>query len=227
MGALTFAEILTEGGLLGGNDSLTTRAPIALKNWLRRQAAVWPWPHVIRTVSGLSLAAQSSATVGAGSGGVTDIIHQVKKPITLYSPDFRSRLRPDIVAYDESNLGLSIAVQAGQSSYGSPTKAKVGRVFGVRGQWQIDFFPRPDRAYLMELILHVIPADPAPADIPWYPEDETMIEFVSTFIKRYDNDDDRFDAMEVVAAKVVDDRAVHGGVPGFNEDLSLDESVFK
>lgn len=227
MGQLTFQNIIDTGLLRGGNDTLTTQAPIFLKGWLRKQAARWPWPQVVKRYSGLTLSASSVATIGAGSGGVTEVIKEVKKPIRLYSADYKKRSQIDIVAYDETHLGLDQTMAAGLAETGLPSTAKVMQVNGTMGRWTIEFFPLPDQSYLMSLLLHTIPTDPAVNAVPWYPEDETMVEAVAAFAVGWDSKSAGEAAMSIVADMVVTDRNAHGGVPGFNEDIELDPSVFK
>lgn len=228
MGERTVDTIINEGLLAGGDDTIPTRALVALNSWLQTQAAAWPWPHVIRKVSGIALPAQTSVlTVGAGGGGISDIIKEVRRPIRLYSSDFKTRSQLDLIDGDETQANFDSTIAAGQAQYGLPVYAKVTAQYGTRGAWDLQPFPIPDKAYLLTFPIHVIPASYVLGQTPWYPEDSTMIKFVEAFARQWNKQPDWQLQMQIVASKVAEDRIRHGSVQGFNEVVELDHKTFK
>lgn len=228
MGERTVDVIVSEGLLRGGDDTIPTKALNALNTWLGVQAAAWPWPQVIKKVSGISLAAGvSSLQVGAGSGGITDIIKEIRRPIRLYSTDFSRISQLDIIDSDEAQMGADAIISSGQGQQGLPVSAKVEAVFGTRGAWTISPFPKPDKDSLLTFSIHVLPVAYATGGIPWYPEDDTMMWFVEAFCRRWNKQPDWQQMMEIVASKVSEDRIRHGSPQGSNESVELDHKTFK
>lgn len=232
MGTLARSEIVARGLRLAGDTTLTTRANEWLNSWLRSQYAAWPWPFLIKRASSLTLAqGATSLTVGAGSGGVSDVIRQVRDPIFVYTTDKSMRVKARIsqiadpsLAADESTI-LSTAI-------GVPPYFKVRAEGTTFGKWVLYPSLIPDRALLVAFDYLVQPADidtstGGDSTVPLYPDDETMIQAVFVaglkYLKRYDElatEDATLSAMKS------GDRLKWGEVLGTNGAMGLDPNVF-
>jgi len=230
MGALTLSQLISEGGLLVGDDTQTVRAKIWFKAWLRKVYASWQWPFCKARVAGISLATgATSLTVGAGTN-VTENILRIFEPLYVYTSDKRIAVEAPIrellmqrLQFDESSRDTSL----GRSI---PTSFKLRAYPGTWGKWSLIPFPVPDRDYLVAFDYHFIPADPGDSDIPVYPNDQTLIQAAKCAVLEYaDGPASQAVAaeLEVLADRVSGDRDQFGGQAGDGDFLQLDSSVFR
>jgi hypothetical protein len=60
MSRLTYAEIRTQGSVIGGNDSVDTWVKRKMNAWFRKHYAAYAWPFLISQATGISYAASDS-----------------------------------------------------------------------------------------------------------------------------------------------------------------------
>lgn len=226
MGRLTRDQIVSEGQLLAGRDDNATASASWLQRWLDSVAASWPWPLLQGESVGCTLAAAAtSLTVGAGVGGVTPSIQKVLDNVWLYdsTKTFRKRLRI------RHQLGSPHDRISASDVTGTPTEI---RVFpSTFGKWILYFSPTPEREYLLTIPYIQWPtALAAGSDIPWYPNDETMVQAIAFKNHEfYDGKDANVTnaAQQLLAGMVANDRIRFGSVVGVNDTLALDPTVFR
>lgn len=228
MGVATCTEIISEGLLLAGDTSLTSRAQVWLNQWLRSQYAAWNWPFLYRKASGLTLSSGTgSLTVGAGSGGITPLIQRIFDPIYLYTSDKQTRGN---VRFREV-LGGDVSMEEDarpDSQIGRPVKVKGRKVYSTAGAWELVFDPVPERDYLISFDYIYQPADTnGTSDVPVYPNDRTMTHLVAAMAFAHMGDERAPDMREMVASMTVDDRSKFGSHLGFNDDWALDGDTFR
>lgn len=225
MGLLTADDIVSEGQLLAGRDDNATASLRWLQRWLNSVAASWPWPVLQTEAVGVSLAAGStSLVVGGGSGGISDRIHKILDNVWVYDSTrtFRRRLRI------RHQLGVPSDRIGPADQTGTPVTARL--FTSAAGVWTLYFDPTPDRAYLLTVPYIVIPGDVQGTDVPWYPNDETMVQAVA--FKNHEFFDGKDApvtnaAQQALGGLVANDRIRYGSVSGVNDFFKLDPTVFR
>jgi hypothetical protein len=175
MGQMTRAALVSEGLLLAQRpaDDYPTQVTNWLQRWLDSVAASWPWPLLQREATGLVVSA-GSLTVGNAQGGVTPKILKVLDNCWMYDATRtflqRVRIKPQLNRPDD-RLPPNGAV-------GPPAEMRIFQTtFGV---WTLHFNPNPDKTYYLTLPYLELPAAlTSDVDIPWYPNDETMVQAIA------------------------------------------------
>jgi hypothetical protein len=232
MGALTNTSIISQGMALAARDDLATSALTWLNAWLRSQYAAWPWPFLMKRARNQTLSAgTTSYTFGAGSGGATDWVHQVRDPVLVRSADYGTRNvirirqlvggQPNIdPEWDEDMVNSS-------TSRALPSYFKV-RASTVGGQWILWPQRVPDRDYTISIDYQFLPADMVAGATPIYPGDETMVQLIKAKSYEYSQRlKEAAAAMEEVRQMAVNDRLRWGTVDGTNDQMQLDSKVFR
>lgn len=226
MAALTRAEIVSEGQLLAGRDDMATEAAKWLQRWLDSVAASWPWPVLQDEYVGIELAqGATSLVLGAGSGGITERLIRILDNVWLYNSakTFRQRLRI------RHQLGAPTDRIMAAGHTGTPQTARVFKT--AYGEWTMYFDPTPDKAYLLTVPAIVLPdAMTNDTDIPWYENDETMVQAVAFKVSEYHNGKDSpvtAAFQQALAGLVANDRVRFGATTGVNDVLPLSSHVFK
>jgi hypothetical protein len=225
MGQMTRLQIVQEGLLLAQRpaDDYPTQVGGWLQRWLDSVAASWPWPMLQVEATGLVVSGPS-LTVGGGSGGVTAKILKVLDNLWLYDAPrtglFRLRLRPQL---NRPGDRLALSGQAGQ-----PADVRVfERPFGT---WTLHFNPNPDRTYYLSMSYIELPVPmTADSDVPWYPNDETMVQAVAFKASEFSDGKDASStvaAQQMLASLLTNDRIRYGTVSGINDTLRLDPTRF-
>ncbi len=225
MAQLTRDQIVSEGQLLAGRDDNATASATWLQRWLDSVAASWPWPLLMTEATGIALGSGAlSLVLGNGSGGITEKIQKITDNIWLYDSTrtFRKRLRvrhqlsvPSDRIGPTTNLGTPANVRAFNTSF---------------GVWTLYFEPTPERDYLLTIPYITVPAAlSSGSSVPWYPNDETMVQVVAFKNHEfYDGKDAPVTraAQEQLASLVANDRVRYGAATGVNDYMILDPAVF-
>lgn len=236
MGVLTYAEIVDEGQLLAGRDDNADASLGWLKRWLNAVAASWPWPQLQGESFGVELLAGrnyieygngAGTLVGDPIGSPSYKVLKILDNIWLYNSDktMRKRLRV------RHQLTSSSDFIDPATNIGTPTAVRVFGDWETFGQWGLTFDKTADQTYLLT-IPHIIlpPAPAATSEIPWYPNDETMVQLVAFKNHQYYDGPDASNtaaAQQQLAGLIAQDRTRYGNAPGINDSLSLDPAVFK
>lgn len=231
MGRLTFTELLAAGQGKMGNLSaaLGSRLEVEFQAWLDKQYVGWQWPFLKKRATGLSLTTGlTSLTIGAGNGGITQEIIRLVSPLGYYNTARTVKGKSPIIASAGYDI-LNDETLADSSTYrGLPRQFKA-RAGTTRGTWVIIALPFPDRDLLLSVDYYELPASLDVNDIPIYPSDTTMIDAVA-YLALYDQkgaDHPATQAADAVLQGILArDRNNYGSVPGENEALTLDGSVF-
>ena len=227
MGQLTTAQIISEGLLMAGDSSLTTRAERWLNAWLRSQYAGFAWPFLLRSAEAALASSQNELTFGMGSNGVTEAIRRIVDPVHVYD-DARTayqqlRIRNAIEATQEQ---LLLGLQESQAR-GVPTSVRVLADTSLWGRWTLKFDRWADRDLTVSINFYIQPADVSGTDVPLYPNDRTLMKAVEAETLRFKKADNYQNELEVLASMISDDRMKFGEVPGQNEDIGLDPLWFR
>lgn len=232
MGSLTSTSIISQGMLLAGRDDLATPALGWLNSWLRSQYAAWPWPFLLKRLTNQALATGTTSYLfGAGSGGTSDWVHQVRDPIMLRTSDYgtrqMARVRQLIGGMPEIDPEWDETLTDSTTQRAVPILFKV-RATQVGGQWELIPQRAPDRALLMTIDYQFLPADLAAGGTPIYPNDDTLIQLIKAKTFEYTQRlKEAQMAMEEVRAMTVNDRIKWGVVEGTNDQIQLDTKVFR
>lgn len=226
MARLTRDEIVSEGQLLAGRDDNATASANWLQRWLDSVATSWPWPLLQTEATGIALASGlNTLTLGDGSGGITLKMNKLLDNIWLYDSTrtFRRRLR---IRHQLSSPHDRIGPT---DQTGTPTEVRLFNV--THGQWTLYFDYITDKAYLLTIPYILVPAALASgSSVPWYPNDETMVQAVAFKNHEfYDGKDAPVTvaAQQMLASLVANDRIRFGSVNGVNDQLALDPTVFR
>lgn len=238
MGMLTRDQIVSEGQLLAGRDDNATASATWLQRWLDSVAASWPWPALHDEKNGIILGqGVSSLDFGhqaAASGEDEEWrVLRILDNIWLYDSTrtFRRRLRirhqisaPSDRIGPTTNTGTPANVRIFQRR-----STTVAGAYGF-GHWTLYFEPIPEREYLLSIPYLFLPAAmTAGTDIPWYPNDETMVQAVAFKNHEfYDGKDAPVTqaAQQMLASLVAGDRVRYGSTTGVNDYTALDPTVF-
>lgn len=233
MAQLTRDQIVSEGQLLAGRDDNATASAAWLQRWLDSVAASWPWPLLQDELTGVVLATGASSLNFGQSTGESAKVLKILDNIWLYDSTrtFRRRLRvrhqlnsPSDRIGPPTNIGTPATVRVFQRR--SPTVA------GAQGfgHWTLYFEPIPEREYLLSIPYIFLPEPmTAGTDVPWYPNDETMVQAVAFKNHEfYDGKDSPVTqaAQAALAGLVANDRIRYGATTGVNDFMMLDPSVF-
>lgn len=226
MGVMTRGDIVTEGLLIAGRDDLSDRANVWLQIWLNSVAASWPWPQLLNQRSGIPLlSGEFLVDVGNGNGGVTNPILRVIDNIWIYTADKRQRGRVRLKQrHSEPAVIRNLVTETGL-----PSECIINP--GGFGVWQLLFRPTADRDYL--LVMDTIEQQAqltTDAEIPWYPNDATMIQLVAAEAMKFDDgpDSEAFQAQAgQLTGMTANDRMRYGAYPGINDMMQLDPSVYR
>lgn len=225
MAQLTRDQVVSEGQLLAGRDDNAVASATWLQRWLDSVAASWPWPLLMTEATGIALVSgATSLALGNGSGGITPKILKINDNVHLYDSTrtFRKRLR---IRHQLSTPSDRIGPT---TNTGTPANARIFNTsFGV---WTLYFEPTPERDYLLTIPYLVVPAAMTTgSDVPWYPNDETMVQVVAFKNHEfYDGKDAPVTraAQEMLAGMVASDRVRYGAATGVNDYMILDPAVF-
>lgn len=235
MGQLTRLQIVNQGMLLAGRDNLAAVVNVDFNAWLRSVYMGWPFPFLTVKKSALALGAGvTSVAVGAGSGGVTLGIQKILSPLLVYTADQTSRGEAPIVQLTGGGVDFDEVVNPSTTWRGMPTQFKVA-ARSTWGSWDLIPGPFPDKDYLLAFSYISQPADidttsTGDSTVPIYPNDRTMIQacMVQTLLYKEGADDSAYlQALDVLDAMVKSDKVKYGAVPGTNDMLQLDGSVFR
>lgn len=230
MGTMTVQEVLDEGGLLAGDDTIQERALIALNNWLRKQYRAWPWPFLQAKASAVPLpAGTTSVNVGNANGNVTPEIARIVAPIYVYDADKKRRATADIVQLQGGPVAYDEVANDPLRNQGIPSRFKVRDASSTtRGMWTLQPWVIPNIDLLLAFEYQYQPANVVVTDTPVYPADRTLVQVVKAFVVEYsDGLEAAKEEWGVAASMVVDDRNIYGEVAGTNDVHHLDTSVFK
>lgn len=225
MGQLTRDQIVSEGQLLAGRDDNATASAAWLQRWLDSVASSWPWPVLQTEATAIAVTSGvASVTLGNGSGGITPKMLKVLDNIWLYDSTRTSRRRIRI-RHQLSSPGDRIGAT---DNTGTPSNVRLfNSSFGV---WVLYFDAIPDRAYLLTIPYLALPVALASgSEVPWYPNDETMVQWVAfknrEFYEGIESPACQA-AQQNLAQMLSNDRMRHGQVTGVNDSMILDASVF-
>lgn len=230
MGSLTRGELITEAALKAGKEpaSIQARARTYLNVRLRSLYKGWPFSFLQRRLEGLALGVGAGAvSVGAGAGGVTEEIKLIRSPILVYTADYSARGRALVqsVHGDFPTTGINTV-----TARGMPGLFYVRANATTYGRWDIAGDFTPDRNYVLAIDYIVQPADLTDDNQkPIYPNDRTLLAGLQADILSFmhgPSDADAQAAEEEFSALAQRDRAEYGSVPGTNDNLGLDPSVF-
>lgn len=226
MGFLTRDELVTEALHLAGNTGLTTRANRWLEAYLTSLYASWRWPFLEKRYGPFSLTAGSSAfTIGDGTNtadkiariGMVKIADTVntggKGELKLFGPDIAADVDP-AWADENSRATPEYAVLEPASS-------------NVPYRWTLSVYPIPDRAYRVIVVANRRPAALAGADIPPYPNDDTLMQGLIVRALMHQNDERAQAEYALLINMESADRVKHGAQPGINQKLNLQKTRFK
>lgn len=226
MGNLTRLQIVQQGTLQAERDDADTLAAGWLQRWLNSVAAAVPWPMLTKEAIGVTVTTPS-LTVGDGSGGVTAKILRILDNTWIY-PSGRTaraaRLRIRTQLTDPNDR-----VYPTTTGVGKPDSARVFQE--SLGQWTMYFNNVPDQTYSLTLA-HIIQGAQlsSDTDVPWYPNDETMIQAVAFSTHRYFDGKDAPETQAVqedLAAMFASDKLRYGAVNGINDKLQLNPTRFR
>jgi hypothetical protein len=222
MGVLTRGEIVAQGMATAGRDDLTVEARVWLQNWLNAVAASSDW-QVLRRESQVTLNAQQ-IDVGAGQGGILERILRIGDEMWWFTADRNNRGR---IKVRDQNAAPIDRIQP-TSITGSPASVRILKPSA--GVARLSFEPTPDRSYLLYLNYQVQPSNmAADTDVPWYENDETMIQAVAFKTHEYADGKDAPTtqaAQQVLSGLLNADRYRYTIAAGQNDVIYKDPKTF-
>lgn len=228
MGSRTRDDIIMEGMNRGGRDNMLTVMAGNLNDWLDRMGRSWTWPKLTRRRGEIPLnAGTAQVLIGNGSSGVAErVTHLIGKPLIYDEATRRVRGRLTLVDYVDE---YSNAQVAGGGSTVAPSFYTVETV--SENQLRLMFSTLADQNYLMDMVLHLLPARlTSGTEIPWYPEDSTMIQAIMAATLRSENGVDSPSYQSAVAElddMVANDRIKHGVTSTLNAVFGLNSEVYR
>ena len=229
MGVMTRSTLVAAALNEAGNTSLTTLANGWLNDWLDSVAAGWPWPQIQRRIAGVALAtATQSLSFGNGSAGVALRVLRVIDPIWVYASDYSVKRRARVLPIHQSNMAWDESIHDPTTNIGIPAQFKVRADTSTLFKWSLIPTPVPDRALLLAIDYLCIPAQlTASGDVPWYPNDRTIRQAIKCGALNYMKKKDELQVeRDILRSYVTEDKVKYGEVPGTNDQLGLDPSVF-
>lgn len=231
MGTLTRAQLISQAGLASGNDQTTAFVRTWLDAWLKRTAKSWAWPVLKVRIADLPIAA-SAVSVDVGNGTFTaHYLHRIFNPLFFRTSDYKQRGRIFIRELLDGNPDKDETLVQASDRLGAPSTVKIRKKVGSLGVFTLFPDPAPDKAYLLSLDCHYVPASlAADSSVPWYESDRTLLQACKCALLEYDDGGEGGQAydkeMQKLAAMVIDDRDFDGEGPGDNVTMGLDKSVF-
>jgi hypothetical protein len=226
MGRLTRGELVSEGQLLAGRDDMATQAASWLQRWLDAVAASWPWPSLHSEAVGIALGTGvSTLTLGGGSGGITGDILKIQDNVWMYdsTKTFRRRIR---IRHQLSAPADRINAS---TMTGPPATARI--FASTFGKYTMYFEPIPDKDYLLTIPYLLLPAKlTTDADVPWFANDETMVQAIAFKVSEFHNGKDHpvtSAFQQNLAGLLSNDRIRYGAIVGVNDGMPLDPTVFR
>ncbi len=231
MARLTFADIVEQGGLIGGNDGVPEWIAIKLKAWLRKHYAAWAWPFLIKQATGVSMPAGSASIgVGAGESSFAPQISRIFSPIYFRADGYSTRGKAPARQFVGGPAEKAIGNIDASTQTGQPMDFVIQDDETAAGlQFKTIYpFPIPDKAYTLAFSYQKLPDDPADTDVPVYPNEMTLIQAAKCAALEYDQSDSPQyqNELNILASMVTADRDAYGGNPSFGDTLQLDDSVF-
>ncbi len=234
MGQLTRGQIVTQGLAEAGADTTyTVLANVAFNAWLKKVYDAHSWPFLIRKASGVSLVAGStSLSIGAGAAAITPQIKTIVGPINIYRSDRTVLAKAQIQQLMHGGVEWDEVAQSPTTWRGIPAFFKIRGSATTPGQWDLIPGPFPDRDFLLTFDYVVSPdlmitTTAGDSLVPLYPNDETMIQAVRAWSLMFNEKENYQIERDILAAKVMNDRAIYGMVEGTNDMLLLDGGVFR
>lgn len=224
MARLTRAQIVDEGQKLSGREDLATNANAWLQRWLDSVAASWPWPMLQREVLAIPVSA-ATLLLGNGNGGVTEKIQRILDNVWLYdsAKTMRRQLRvKTFLSSPEDRITASL-------NTGIPSYFRL--IETQHGAWTLYFDITPSTTYYLSVPYIALPvAMTSDSDVPWYPNDETMVQAVAFKVAEHSDGKDSeaaVGAQQLLASLVSNDRVRYGAANGVNDLLQLDPVRFR
>lgn len=168
--------IITEGLALAGRDELADKAQPWLQRWLDAVAASWDWPMLRREHLGLAVGTSYSAANGQTFGNGTGPANKVLKVLGPISLSDNQYVLSSLQIINNRSFPAD-RVQATGASQGQPTLVRLAQsAFGV---YKLYLNCVPDKTYYLNIPYKELPeALDDDNDIPWYPNDETMVQLI-------------------------------------------------
>jgi hypothetical protein len=234
MGSLTRAQIVSQGLAEAGYDTTyQTIAETDLNARLQRIYSQFPWPFLQKRIAGVALTqGATSLDIGAGAAGVTNGIQRILNPMYLYRSDYTYSGRIQIRQIAGGPVDLDETVNNPATLTGPPQLMKVRQHNTTPGKWTLVPLPIPDRVYLLAVDYIDIPAPIATgaggdSTVPVYPNDSTLIKIVETWALKHAKHETYATERDVLADMIIQDRVVYGSVDGTNDNLGLDDGVYR
>lgn len=241
MGILTRQQLMLQAGWAAGNDQAAVFVRTWLDAWLHRTAKSWSWPCLKRSVTNIPVSAGALGVVVEPGDVDNNYIHKLLNGVVFwrvqsgYQPNGRAFIRP----LAETDPNLYEALKDTTQGRGKPetVKVRVGTdTPGESGALTLLFDKPTDVALYLSFDAHLIPpnigsASSADTEVPWYPNDRTLLQACKVAILELDaagERSDHYDAENLkLGAMVVDDRDFDGEQAGDNQVMGLDPSVFR
>lgn len=231
MARLTFDQLVAQGGVLGGNDSVATWVGTKFNGWLRKHYAAWAWPFLIKQATGIVLGAGlGSVDVGAGNGGLASQISRIFSPVYFRANSYGTRSKAPV----RPLVGGPSSAQPGNvdpaNDIGMPqafTFSPQSTVLGLQYQ-TLGVYPYTDVQYFLAFTYQLLPDDIAVSNIPLYPNELTLIQACKCAAIEYDNSNTPWfqSESEILAGMVSADRDTYGGNASFGDQLQLDDGMY-
>lgn len=231
MARLTVAQLITNGGVIGGNDTVANWCLVKLNAWLRKHYNAWAWPFLIKQATGITMGAGlATLDVGAGNGGLAPQISRIFSPIYFRSNGFGTRSKAPVrqlvggpASAMAGNVDPSSNVGMPQAFTVSPQQTAAGLEYQTLG-----VYPYTDMPYILAFTYQVLPDDVVSASVPLYPNEMTLIQVCKCATIEYDNSNSPWFAQEeaILASMVSADRDAYGGNASFGDTVQLDDSTF-
>jgi hypothetical protein len=223
MGQMTVSAIVQHGLRKAARTDLTALATTELNIWLKKVAADWLWPQLVRRVTNVALSAgATSLSFGNGASGVTEEVLNIQDPILIFTSDFKSKGKVRVIKLIDAPLSYDETVNDSTQNRGLPNVLRMRADASTGGRWTLYPYPFPDKAYLLTVDCLVLPGDYTSGQKPWYPVDATMVQLVKVFALDYSKADELYDEREVLAQMVGDDRFRHGQQEGWQSTVDVD-----
>lgn len=229
MGQLTRGTIVSEGLLIAGDTSLTTRANVWLNAGLRKLYRSWPWPFLHKRHTGIALA--SGATSFSFGNGATEALEvaRIFDPLSVYASDYSVNQQARIKQFTDHIPSTDEALNNPATLRGIPNEFRMSPSNTVWGTWTLRPSPIPDRALLIALDCLIQPADLSADNlVPIYPNDETLIQLVVVGALQWNDEPEKYQLENGrLDNLMVGDRLRYGSVPGINDQWGLDVATYK